>query len=105
MKTMYIGYGINFIFGGLFYLVVASLVTSIVYIGDAAGWITEPALDEDKLLYHVLVSAISSVVYFSVLLTINRRFRRKAATHSYTLFSFLSWLIGFLGFLSIMFLT
>ncbi|MBP2003927.1 hypothetical protein [Halobacillus andaensis] len=105
MKTMYIAYGIQFIFGCLFYLLIALWVTSILYVGDALGWARNPTLNDEKLLFQLLLSVISSVVYISAFVLLHRFFKRRSTVPFYNLFGFLSWLIGFLGFLSFMFLT
>lgn len=105
MKTLYVLISglFNFIFGFLFFFVGASWLMTYIYIGESLGWIIDPTLDEGLLVVFMILSIVSSAIYFPTLIFVNKNFWTKLQMKKLNFITFMSiiFILGFASFCGI----
>ncbi|HHW37104.1 MAG TPA: hypothetical protein GXX18_07700 [Bacillales bacterium] len=87
----------NFIFGSLFFFIVAFCLMTFMYIAQAFDWILDPTLDEGGLVFFLILTLCASAIYFPILIFGNIYFKEKLQIKKLKFIAFISviFLIGF----------
>lgn len=68
---------VNLLLGFSLIFVIGPWFMTVMYVGDAFGWIVDPTLDEGLLLPFLLLALAASGIYLPALVLANTSLRRK----------------------------